>query len=133
MLNMQAFLNDLCTQHALQLDQRGEGWEILLPERTGLSCLLVIGPDALDWGASVGHGTKELWSDWMDYLGYDDKPEAELITEKQRDISICVELWMSASAARIETVKRMWGFRKSSHAEWQHGGIWSEVILCDLN
>ena len=128
---MQTFLQELCTKHGLSLDKHGDGWEILLPERTGLSCLLRIGPDALDWGTSVGQDTKELWSDWMDYLGYEERSEADLISDKQRDISVCVERWMSANAVRIETVKRMWGFQKSKHAEWRHGDAWSEVIIYD--
>ena len=43
----------------------------------------------LEWFASVKHrpDNKEVWSDWMDYSGYDDRPREELEVEMAGDIS----------------------------------------------
>jgi hypothetical protein len=42
----------------------------------------------LEWHAKATHRheKRELWSDWMDYEGYDDRPKTKLEEDMARDV-----------------------------------------------
>ena len=50
---------------------------------------MTIPHDVLEWFASVKDAKteKEIWYDWMDYSGYDDRPDSLLEIEMAKDIS----------------------------------------------
>lgn len=131
---MEVFLNDLAGRCRLQFTRSGDGWKVELPTRSTFSCVLQVGPDALDWGASISEAAigKETYTDWNDYLGYDDRELADLVKDKQQDIAWFVERWTAASGVRVTVEKNMLGFFKRKSAEWQHLGFWSNVTLSAL-
>ena len=63
-------------------------WLISITKGRDLICEVTVPHDVLEWYASVKHrrDKKEMWSDWMDYSGYDDRPREKLESEMADDI-----------------------------------------------
>ena len=130
---MEAFLSDLSKRYELQFSSSGEGWKVGLPARSDYICELVVGSDALDWYAIIREAAngKEVFTDWNDYLNYDETPLAELLKKKRLDIEWFVERWTAASSVRVVIRKHLFGLLKKRRAQWQHDGEWYGVILGD--
>jgi hypothetical protein len=112
--------------------------KIDLPRRGNFVCQLSIGPDALDWYATVYEQAsgKEVWQDWMDYLGYHDgKTELELIDDKRRDLATFKEAWLRATDARITRTKTKFFFGlfsfTTTHLELCLEGQWEVAPMYD--
>lgn len=71
----------------LHLIEEMHSWLITIP-KGGLICEVTVPFDVLEWHACVKHRRedKEIWSDWMDYSGYDDRPRTQLESEMADDI-----------------------------------------------
>ena len=56
-------------------------------------CEVIVPHDVLEWYASVKRrrDKKELWSDWMDYSGYNDSSKEKLEAEMAGDILAFVD------------------------------------------
>ena len=107
------------------------GWEICLPTRGEINCLLNIGPEASEFYVTISDVTtkEELWSDWMDYYGYEFfAKEEKLLKDKQRDLKYFIDNWISSTDIRLRKSKL-----KSIKVEWCHNDNWSEIIICDPN
>ena len=130
---LEEFLKRLVKQHNLTMNSRGNGWEITLPPRGEFICHLDIGPQALDVYATVldRNDKHEIWMDWMDYTGYDDKAEDQLLDDKQRDIASFVRSWITAIEVRVshESIRR--SPKKQMTLEWNHSGAWDQVRICN--
>ena len=65
-----------------------QSWLVSITKGRDLICEVTVPHDGLEWFALVKHrrGEAELWSDWMDYSGYDDKPREKLEAEMAGDI-----------------------------------------------
>jgi len=65
-----------------------QSWLISIAKGPDLVCEVTVPHDVLEWYASVKHrrDKKEIWSDWMDYSGYDDKPKEKLEAEMAGDV-----------------------------------------------
>ena len=65
-----------------------QSWLVIITKGRDLICEVTIPHNVLEWFASVKHrrDKTELWSDWMDYSGYDDKPREKLEAEMAGDI-----------------------------------------------
>ena len=76
-------------------------------------------------------GAEELWSDWMDYYGYEPflTTEEKLLDDKQRDLQYFIKRWLSSTNIRVIEKKKF--LSKSKIAEWCHKGEWSEIIIYD--
>ena len=63
-------------------------WRVYITKGPDLGCEVTIPRNVLEWHASVKHrrDQKEVWSDWMDYTGYDDQSMEQLETSMARDI-----------------------------------------------
>ncbi len=62
---------------------QAQSWLIIITKGRDLICEVTVPHDVLEWFASVRqrHDQKEVWSDWMDYVGYDDSPKEKLEVE----------------------------------------------------
>jgi hypothetical protein len=65
-----------------------QSWRVVITKGRDLFCEVTIPHDVLEWFACVKHRReqRELWSDWMDYAGYDDSPREKLEAEMAEDI-----------------------------------------------
>jgi len=65
-----------------------QSWRICITKGRDLICEVTVPHDVLEWYASVKQqrDQKELWSDWMDYSGYDDRSREQLELEMTTDI-----------------------------------------------
>jgi hypothetical protein len=60
-----------------------QSWRIVITKGPDLFCEVTVPHDVLEWHACVKHRSekREMWSDWMDYEGYDKRQKAELEAE----------------------------------------------------
>lgn len=67
---------------------QAQSWRIIITKGRDLVCEVTVPHDVLEWFASVTqrHDKKEVWSDWMDYSGYHDRPREQLEVEMAGDI-----------------------------------------------
>lgn len=65
-----------------------QSWVVMITKGRGMFCEVTIPRDVLEWFASVQHrhDKRELWSDWMDYTGYDDRTKEQLEAEMADNI-----------------------------------------------
>ena len=113
MATLDEILHRIISTRNLSHHQTLTSWQIDLPRRGRFTCQLDVGPDALEWWLTVYDQVdgKEVWKDWMDYLGYHNgKTEAELIEDKGCDISTFIEAWLRATDARITRIKTKFFF-----------------------
>ncbi|NIS81965.1 MAG: hypothetical protein GTO14_17550 [Anaerolineales bacterium] len=130
------FIKTLAERYNLAVEfprRPGYGWRIDLPPRGEFICQLAIGSKATDWYANVldRYDRHKVWTDWMDYYGYDKKSEDQLVDDKQRDIAWFVGSWIAATALRVSQESVLWGLKKRTILEWNHSGAWEQVQLCD--
>ena len=78
-----------------------ESWYICISKGRDLICEVTVPHDVLEWHASVRqrHDQKEVWSDWMDYSGYDDRSREQLEVEMAGDVL--------AFIARVSTAQEL--------------------------
>ena len=71
------------------VDNCVHSWRIGIKLREDQICEVIVPHNVLEWYASVRILTekKEIWSDWMDYEGYDDRPKEALAEDMARDIN----------------------------------------------
>jgi hypothetical protein len=74
------------------MDQE-QSWIIIIIKGGDLVCEVTIPHDVLEWLASVTDlaDKKEVWSDWMDYSGYDASPREKLEVQVASDILAFVD------------------------------------------
>lgn len=130
---MEEFLAQTAKRHGVPVARAGDGWNLELPIRGGFACSLSIGPEALEWAATIRQAEtgNEVFKDWNDYMGYDKSPISDLVDEKQNDISWFVDSWLAATDIKISVDKRFFGIFQSRRAQWLHGGEWHGVILSE--
>ncbi|MGC9942480.1 MAG: hypothetical protein ABSE48_11640 [Verrucomicrobiota bacterium] len=65
-----------------------QSWRICITKGRDLVCEVTVPHDVLEWFASVKHrrDKTELWSDSMDYSGYDDRTRKQLEVEMAGDV-----------------------------------------------
>jgi hypothetical protein len=77
----------------VEISDEAQFWHICITKGRDLICEVTIPHDVLEWFASVkrGNDQEEVWSDWMDYDGYDDRSRKELEAEMANDILAFVD------------------------------------------
>ena len=68
--------------------EQEQSWLVVITKGRDLICEVTIPHDVLEWYAHVKRqqDKREVWSDWMDYSGYDDSPREKLEAEMADDI-----------------------------------------------
>jgi hypothetical protein len=68
-------------------------WRIVIAKGGTLFCEVAVPHDVLEWHACVmsRREKKEVWTDWLDYEGYDERPREELEAEMADDILAFVD------------------------------------------
>jgi len=72
----------------LGIVEEEHAWRIIVTKGADLFCEVTVPHRVLEWCACVKHRRekKEVWSDWMDYDGYDKRPKSELESEMAHDV-----------------------------------------------
>jgi hypothetical protein len=67
---------------------QGQSWRLLIPKGETHFCEVTVPHAVFEWFASVRDSDegKEVWSDWMDYEGYNDSSQAELEESMADDV-----------------------------------------------
>ena len=70
-----------------------QSWRVCITNGCGLICEVIVPHDVLEWHATVKQrgDQREVWSDWMDYSGYDERPRQALEVEMAGDILAFVD------------------------------------------
>jgi hypothetical protein len=65
-----------------------QSWLVIISKGPDYVCEVTVPHKVLEWFACVKdqREKKEVWSDWMDYSGYDDRPTEKLEGEMADDI-----------------------------------------------
>ena len=73
-----------------------QSWKILITKGGTYLCEVTVPHTVLEWFASVQDRaeSKEVWSDWEDYEGYDDTPKRDLEESMADDVERFVD-WVS--------------------------------------
>jgi hypothetical protein len=81
-------IEQLRTRSDVGVFDQSQSWLVSITKGRDLICEVTVPHDVLEWFASVKHrrDKTELWSDWMDYSGYDDTPREKLEAEMAGDI-----------------------------------------------
>jgi hypothetical protein len=68
--------------------EQEQSWRVVITMGRDLFCEVTIPHDVVEWFACVKsrQERREVWSDWMDYEGYDDSPKEKLEAEMAGDI-----------------------------------------------
>ena len=81
-----------------------QSWLVSITKGRDLVCEVTVPHDVLEWYASVKHrrDKKEVWSDWMDYSGYDDRTRETLEAEMAGDILAFIDRVSTAEQLATE-------------------------------
>ena len=81
-------IDELRRRSDVSVGDETQSWHIYISKGRDLICEVTVPHDVLEWHASVSHrrDQKEIWSDWMDYSGYDDRPREQLEVEMAADV-----------------------------------------------
>ncbi len=73
--------------------EREQSWLVVIPKGHDFVCEVTIPHEVLEWFASVKQrpDMREVWSDWMDYTGYDDSPMEKLEADMADDITAFID------------------------------------------
>jgi hypothetical protein len=94
MSSISQLIEDLRKRNDLRVANETDSWRICITKGRDWTCEIVVPHDVLEWHASVKRQSAfaEVWSDWMDYSGYDDRPKEVLQVEMANDIRDFVNL-----------------------------------------
>jgi hypothetical protein len=83
MSRIQQLIESLRQRSDVGIVEQEQSWLVVITKGRDLFCEVTIPHDVLEWFASVKqrHDKREVWSDWMDYTGYDDRPTEQLEAE----------------------------------------------------
>lgn len=81
------------TRPDIEVIDQEQSWKLLIPQGGLFVCEVTVPHTVLEWFAAVRDRTesKEAWSDWMDYEGYDDTPKSELEESMAEDVERFVD------------------------------------------
>jgi hypothetical protein len=88
MSRIRQLIESLQQRNDVEVVQQEQSWLVVITKGGDLFCEVTIPRDVVEWFASVKQrqDKREVWSDWMDYIGYDDRPKEKLETEMADDI-----------------------------------------------
>src|SRR5437868_948894 len=88
MTRIRQLIEELRKRADVGVADEAQSWRTIITKGRDLICQVTVPHDVLEWYASVKHrrDKKEVWSDWMDYSGYDDRPREKLESEMAGDI-----------------------------------------------
>ena len=88
MNRIQQLIQELRARSDLGIADETESWRIVITKGRDLLCEITVPHDVLEWHAIIRHRRekREVWSDWMDYSGYDNRPRASLEVEMADDV-----------------------------------------------
>jgi len=77
-------INSIAKKFNLDIQQINEGHQIKIYNKSKFYCKIDIGTDALEWYITLVEKSSNdiIYEDWMDYLGYDERKEIDLIKDK---------------------------------------------------
>jgi hypothetical protein len=101
MSGIRRLIEDVRRRSDLGVVDEARSWRICITKGPDFICEVTVPHDILEWHASVRqrHDRKVIWSDWMDYSGYDDRPKEQLEVEMADDLLSFVD--------RVSTVEQL--------------------------
>lgn len=72
----------------MSIVEQKQSWLVVIPKGPDFVCEVTIPHEVHEWFASLKKrpDMQEVWSDWMDYTGYDDSPMEKLEAEMADDL-----------------------------------------------
>ena len=88
MSSIRQLIESLRQRGDVGVSEQAQSWLVVITKGRELFCEITVPHDVLEWFACVKHrhDKGEVWSDWMDYSGYDDSPKETLEAKMAEDI-----------------------------------------------
>ena len=88
MARVRQLIEELRRRSDLGVVDEAQAWRVCIIKGGDLLCEVTIPHDVLEWHADVKQrrDQKTIWSDWMDYSGYDNCPKEQLEVEMAGDV-----------------------------------------------
>ena len=88
MNSIQQLIQELRNRPDVGVVDEAQSWRISISKGRDCLCQVTVPHSVLEWHAAVWHKRekKDVWSDWMDYSGYDERPRESLEVEMAADI-----------------------------------------------
>ena len=101
-----ALIVKLRSRTDLSVVDETSAWLIRISRSDHSVCDIVVPHNALEWFASIvdGDSKHEIWSDWMDYSGYDKRPKNLLEAEMTQDISDFIDRIVSTDVSVLPNI-----------------------------
>jgi len=93
MTRIRQLIESLRKRSDLGVADEPHAWRIVITKGRDLFCEVTVPHEVLEWHACVKHrrDKKEMWADWMDYEGYDERPKDVLEGEMAVDVLAFVD------------------------------------------
>ena len=93
MSRIRQLIEELRKRSDVGVVEQQHSWLVTITKGRNLFCELTIPHDVLEWFACVKdrRNEREVWSDWMDYSGYDNSPTDKLTAEMAAHILAFVD------------------------------------------
>ncbi len=127
-------ITNIAKKFNLEIKKARDAYYTTLPNCKNISCDIIIGRDALEWYITLidTQIKKNIFKDWMDYLGYDKSPEEKLINIKYNDLLYFIENWLKATEIKTDYEKYFFKLLKRKICYWKINNKWQELTMCKI-
>ncbi|MBS3087948.1 hypothetical protein J4226_05120 [Candidatus Pacearchaeota archaeon] len=127
-------ITNIAKKFNLEIKKTRDAYYATLPNCKNISCDIAIGRDALEWYITLidTQIKKNIFKDWMDYLGYDKSPEEKLINIKYNDLLYFIENWLKATEIKTDYEKYFFKLLKRKICYWKINNKWQELTMCKI-
>ena len=82
------YIEVLSKRSEVRIVAQQQSWLVVIPKGPDFVCEVTVPYEVLEWYANVKKrpDMQEVWSDWMDYTGYNDSPMEKLEAEMVDDL-----------------------------------------------
>jgi len=128
-------INSIAKKFNLDIQQINEGHQIKIYNKSKFYCKIDIGTDALEWYITLVEKSSNdiIYEDWMDYLGYDERKEIDLIKDKLNDLIFFIGNWILATDIKVEIDRFFFKLIKNKTCFWKINGRWMELTMCKVD
>jgi len=110
----------------LSVIEMANTWELHISKTEGLTFVIVIPHNVLEWFATARNSRGKVWSDWADYYPINNETTETLRADMASDIESFV-IALSTSSIRVTEKKAL--FKTKHCVDWKLNGNWQKISL----
>lgn len=131
---VEELINGIAKKFNLDIQLIDENYQIKINNKSKFSCKIDIGPNAFEWYITLVEKSSNniIYEDWMDYLGYDERKETDLIKDKYNDLIFFIGNWILATDIKVVYNRFFFKLIKNKTCFWKIDGKWMELTMCKV-